>query len=465
MDETPNLALPYLIAAQAQKHVTHNEALRALDAIVQLSVLDRNLSVPPGSPGDGDRYIAGPSASGEWAGHDGEVAAFQDNAWIFYAPEVGWLCWVADEDKLVGWDGSAWGEVAGDTSEIQNANHVGVYASADDTNRLTVKSDAVLFSHDDVTPGNGGIQHKLNKAADVNTASFLFQTGWSGRAEFGTTGDDDWHVKTSPDGSNWSEAIIADKDTGTTRFPSGLEHDASREALTGLVHTPGGNLEVSVWRFDVARGSTPRSAIISSISGDTISLTTPDAAQFYSESRMVGVSYVRIWNMSKSPEQSAWLYHQPNTTDIEVLDSADISGWLAGETIQIGEPASQIGTGVVAVDISPMMQNRLGAVFPQEGVLVKLTVSADNINSDLGISPTGGNGSFSNCFGQSSGSITEVQATIPTTVPSPISNSNLLFIREVDKSAGLDALRVGGGISVRVMGLRRRGAQVGCTAL
>ena len=32
MDSTPNLQLPYLMAAQAQKHVTHNEALRALDA-------------------------------------------------------------------------------------------------------------------------------------------------------------------------------------------------------------------------------------------------------------------------------------------------------------------------------------------------------------------------------------------------------------------------------------------------
>ena len=52
-DQTPNLNLPYLIAAQAQKHVTHNEALRALDAIVQIAVLDRDLAVPPATPADG----------------------------------------------------------------------------------------------------------------------------------------------------------------------------------------------------------------------------------------------------------------------------------------------------------------------------------------------------------------------------------------------------------------------------
>jgi Protein of unknown function (DUF2793) len=48
MDATSNLHLPFIVAAQAQKHVTHNEALRALDAVVQLAVLDRDLAAPPG---------------------------------------------------------------------------------------------------------------------------------------------------------------------------------------------------------------------------------------------------------------------------------------------------------------------------------------------------------------------------------------------------------------------------------
>ena len=49
-DTTIHLGLPYLLAAQAQKHVTHNEALRLLDAMVQLSVLDRTRTAPPGQP-------------------------------------------------------------------------------------------------------------------------------------------------------------------------------------------------------------------------------------------------------------------------------------------------------------------------------------------------------------------------------------------------------------------------------
>jgi len=108
MDDTPNLMLPYIMAAQAQKHVTHNEAIRALDAIVQIGVLDRDLTAPPGSPADGDSYIVAAGATGAWAGNDGQIAAWQDGAWIFYAPREGWLAWVADEDLLLVWDGASW---------------------------------------------------------------------------------------------------------------------------------------------------------------------------------------------------------------------------------------------------------------------------------------------------------------------------------------------------------------------
>ena len=36
-DITTHLLLPYILASQAQKHVTHNEALRLLDAMVCVS--------------------------------------------------------------------------------------------------------------------------------------------------------------------------------------------------------------------------------------------------------------------------------------------------------------------------------------------------------------------------------------------------------------------------------------------
>ncbi len=73
-DTSTHLLLPYLLAAQAQKHVTVNEALRLLDGLVQLAVLDRHLTTPPASPADGDRYIVASGATGAWAGWDLNVA-------------------------------------------------------------------------------------------------------------------------------------------------------------------------------------------------------------------------------------------------------------------------------------------------------------------------------------------------------------------------------------------------------
>ena len=206
MDNTPNLQLPYLIAAQAQKHVTHNEALRTLDAVVQLLVLDKDLATPPGSPSEGSRYIVAASPTGAWAGHAADIAAYQDGAWMFYPPREGWLAWVADEDKPYVWGGSAWAEFANPGS---GALLWGVNATADTTNRLALSSPASLFNH-----AGAGHQQKINKNAAGDTASVLFQTGFSGRAEFGTTGDDDWHVKVSADGSAWFEALVADRATG-----------------------------------------------------------------------------------------------------------------------------------------------------------------------------------------------------------------------------------------------------------
>lgn len=110
-DTTTHLGLPYLMAAQAQKHVTHNEALRLLDAMVQLAVLDRTRTAPPASPADGDRHLVASGATGLWAGWDLNVAFWVDGAWIRLVPRPGWLVWVADEGVFLVWSGSSWASV------------------------------------------------------------------------------------------------------------------------------------------------------------------------------------------------------------------------------------------------------------------------------------------------------------------------------------------------------------------
>jgi hypothetical protein len=119
-DTTTHLGLPYLLAAQAQKHVTHNEALRLLDAMVQLSVLDRTRTTPPASPADGNRHLVASGGTGLWAGWDLNIAFWIDGAWIRLVPRTGWLVWVAAEGLLLVWTGSTWEEV-GEPRDVSDA--------------------------------------------------------------------------------------------------------------------------------------------------------------------------------------------------------------------------------------------------------------------------------------------------------------------------------------------------------
>ncbi len=111
MSQSPNLSLDYIAPQQAQKHVTHNEAIRRLDALVQMSVESRAVAVAPGSPVEGAAYIVAGGASGAWTGWEGDVAAFQDGAWVRLTPTAGWRAWVRDEAALVAFNGTGWSPV------------------------------------------------------------------------------------------------------------------------------------------------------------------------------------------------------------------------------------------------------------------------------------------------------------------------------------------------------------------
>lgn len=202
MTTSIHLKLPFILPAQAGKHVTHNEAIAALDTLAQLAVLDRDLAAPPASPAEGDRYIVAATPTGAWAGKADQVAAWDGAAWLFHAPEPGWIAYLVDESGLVAWTGSAWQPTVGLDGKVAR---LGINASADDTNRLAVESEAVLF-----TNASASVQVKVNKHASADTASLLFQTNFSGRTELGTAGDDKLHIKVSPDGSAWTEALVVD---------------------------------------------------------------------------------------------------------------------------------------------------------------------------------------------------------------------------------------------------------------
>jgi hypothetical protein len=373
MADTPNLVLPYLAANQSQKHVTVNEALRRLDALVQITVQSAALATPPVSPTEGQRWILPASPTGAWAGHAGQIAAWQDGAWAFYAPLDGWTAIEISTDTLLLynagtgiWTGLITGvfsdavftlqddidptkqarfQIAGfttgatrvftlpdvsssvavlsgvaqtfqntttfsatsvtvgssaaastlgigtgaTTSGVTKAVNIGTAglsgsatnvnigsavagalgnltinnptvtfassvsaiamaaanvsalylglggATADATNRLSINAPASLFNN-----AGAGHQIKVNKAAATDTGSFLFQTGFSGRAEFGLTGSDDFQIKVSADGATWFDALQLERTSGRVSVMAALQ-------LNPLAGDPGTVADGDLW--------------------------------------------------------------------------------------------------------------------------------------------------------------------------------------------------------------------------
>lgn len=228
MTESANLGLPFLEAGQAQKHVTLNDALRVLDAVTQLAVIDvRN--APPGSPDDGARHIVSTSPSGAFSGHANEVAAYQDGAWMFFSPRTGWRAWNVDEETLLVWTGSAWtafsaGEGGGEGGGFDPDDVSHLFINGAEPEEASVKlavraNDVLLHALEAADSGTGDMRLQVSKEGSGDTASVFFASNFSGRAEFGLVESDAFTLKVSSDGSAWSESLVADPATGVVRLP------------------------------------------------------------------------------------------------------------------------------------------------------------------------------------------------------------------------------------------------------
>jgi len=108
MNDTGRLALPLLQPAQAQKHVTVNEALMRLDGLVNLVLISRSETLPPAVVTDGACYGVPEGAVNGWAGQAGAVAIGSNGGWVFAHPQRGWRAFVADENRAALHDGEDW---------------------------------------------------------------------------------------------------------------------------------------------------------------------------------------------------------------------------------------------------------------------------------------------------------------------------------------------------------------------
>lgn len=112
MPATPRFSLPLLALAQAQKEMTHNEALTLIDALIHAAVQDGPIDTPPAGPVEGQCWLVGAAASGEWAGEAGTIALWTAGGWRFAAPRAGMRVVRSTDGAWLRFDGAAWIEPA-----------------------------------------------------------------------------------------------------------------------------------------------------------------------------------------------------------------------------------------------------------------------------------------------------------------------------------------------------------------
>jgi len=117
-DGTGRFGLPHIVAGQAQKEVTHNEALALIDLLLHPVAETMMLGTPPGAPVIGRTWIVAAAATGAWAGKTDMLATWTDGGWRFAAPVAGMAVWLNDRTLHARWTGSAWRIAAWPTAGI-----------------------------------------------------------------------------------------------------------------------------------------------------------------------------------------------------------------------------------------------------------------------------------------------------------------------------------------------------------
>jgi hypothetical protein len=130
-------------------------------------------------------------------------------------------------------------QVSGIPASLASQNIDGVarlgIGTTDTNNVLSVAGATSLFSN-----SAGGVQVSLSKHAAGDTASYVFQDNFSGRAEFGLCGDDNFTMKVSADGSTWNNGLVINKTSGAVSLPNsaGFTGDTGSGGSVGLVPAP-----------------------------------------------------------------------------------------------------------------------------------------------------------------------------------------------------------------------------------
>lgn len=288
---TPIASIPEIAQNQAAKYVTHNEAIRQLEALTLGSVIDRTLTAPPAlsSPGDdGKVYIPASGATGAWAGQDDNIAIFKDDAWVFYPPFENLFIYSIGDSSFIIYQSGSWGTLAiGNTDELAKV-------SANDTTASFLLTKIVAGANitiNEINDGGnetleivgaaGGTDELAKVSANDTTANFLLSKIVAGT---GIT------VNELNDGGNETLEIVFNQ-VGTDELAKVSSNDTTTDYLVNKV-VAGTNITV----VETNDGGNETLVINSSAAGadEQVKVSANDTTTDYLVSKVVAGTNVTV---------------------------------------------------------------------------------------------------------------------------------------------------------------------------
>ena len=210
-ESSARLNLPYIQPSQAQKHVTHNEAIRQLDNLIQMSALSDVIQTPPEINTEADCYIIPANATDGWSDRETQLAIFETHDWLYLTPKAGWLVYVASSQTLKVFNGTSW-ELAQKDEPIEFTNG----PDLSEQKKFAISTTQALWTTDQ-SDSHIQIYNKNTQAADLG---FVFQTAYTTSALFGQFGNNSIRLATTTNGTSFKDALIVDPVNARVSFPN-----------------------------------------------------------------------------------------------------------------------------------------------------------------------------------------------------------------------------------------------------
>ena len=257
--------------------------------------------------------------------------------------------------------------------------------------------------------------------------------------------DDGLEIVPAASTLNFTGSGVTVSDAGSGQVDINIPATPVSDTVRGVYRAA--SLVRDIYRYQNYLDALPRSSAIASVASDIITLSAAEADKFFS-SYMAGASYVRVWNTSKTPMESAWVKDILSTTTLQVTDAADIAGWTATDILQIGDdgtPEARALSKTCTVDISPLLAAYVEGVTRQSGIAAAAYITGGTLISgeSLQLSADGSSGSLVGLSVVGGGS-SEAEAVVSSCNElSPISDSNVVVVYDnISAATRIKAVRV-----------------------